>query len=129
MFDKIQMILMMKTSISNNRISHLNKTVLLIFWESFEKIYQGYPINFSQFYYRILKTALRKSEFRISFRGLSILNNFLQIPEKEIESLPLLSLNWNWICFLLTIKFQTFEIFQQWVRKIPLTERGLMKKA
>ena len=26
MFDKIQMILMMKTSISNNRISRLNKT-------------------------------------------------------------------------------------------------------
>ena len=67
----------------------INKTAHLTFWGSFEKICHGYPINFSQFNYKIPKTTLSKSKFRISFRGPSIWNNFLQNSEKEIESLPL----------------------------------------
>ena len=65
-----------------------NKTSPLTFSGSFEKICHGYPTNFSQFNYKIPKTALSKSKCRISFRGPSIRNNFLQNSEKEIESLP-----------------------------------------
>ena len=49
-----------------------NKTAPLTFSGSFEKICHGYPTNFSQFNYKIPKTALSKSKFRISFRGPSI---------------------------------------------------------
>ena len=49
-----------------------NKTAPLTFSGSFEKICHGYPTNFSQFIYKIPKTALSKSKFRISFRGPSI---------------------------------------------------------
>ena len=66
-----------------------NKTALLTFSGSFEKICRGYPTNFSQFNYKIAKPALNKSKFRTSFREPSIWNNFLQNSEKEIESLPL----------------------------------------
>ena len=66
-----------------------NKTAPLTLSESFEKICQGYPINFSQFNCKIPKTALSKSKFRILFRGPSMRNNFLQNSEKDIESLPL----------------------------------------
>ena len=66
-----------------------NRTALLTFSGSFEKICHGYPTNFSQFNYKIPKTTLSKSKFRISFRRPSIWNNFLQNFEKEIESLPL----------------------------------------
>ena len=66
-----------------------NKTAPLTFSGSFEKISHGYPTNFSQFNYKIPKTALSKSKFRISFRGPYIWNNFLQNFKKEIESLPL----------------------------------------
>ena len=66
-----------------------NKAGPLTFSRSFEKISHGYPTNFSQFNYKIPKTALSKSKFRISFRGPSIWNNFLQNSEKEIESRPL----------------------------------------
>ena len=66
-----------------------NKTAPLRFSGSFEKISHRYPTNFSQFNYKIRKTALSKSKFRIAFRGPSIWNNFLQNSEKEIESLPL----------------------------------------
>ena len=66
-----------------------NKTAPLTFSGSFEKISHGYPTNFSQFNYKIPKTGLSKSKFRISFRGLSIWNNFLQNSEKENESIPL----------------------------------------
>ena len=66
-----------------------NKTAPLTFLGSFEKVSHGCPTNFSQFNYKIPKTALSKSKFRISFRGPSIWNNFLQNSEKEIESLPL----------------------------------------
>ena len=55
-----------------------NKTAPLTFSGSFEKISHGYPTNFSQFNYKIPKTTLCKSKFRISFRGSSIWNNFLQ---------------------------------------------------
>ena len=66
-----------------------NKTAPLTFSGSFEKIYHGYPTNFSQFTYKIPKTALSKSKFRISIGGSSIWNNFLLNSEKEIESLRL----------------------------------------
>ena len=66
-----------------------NKTAPLTFSGSFEKICHGYPTNFSQFNYKIPKTTLSKSKFRISFRGPSIWNNSLQNSEKETESLPL----------------------------------------
>ena len=66
-----------------------NKTAPLTFSGSFEKIFHGYPTNFSQLNYKIPETKLSKSKFRISFRGPSIWNNFLQNSEKEIESLPL----------------------------------------
>ena len=49
-----------------------NKTAPLIFSGRFEKIPHGYPTNSSQFNYKIPKTALAKSKFRISFRGPSI---------------------------------------------------------
>ena len=65
------------------------KTALLRFSGSFEKISHGYPTNFSQFDYKIPKTTLSKNKSRISFRGSSIWNNFLQNSEKEIKSLPL----------------------------------------
>ena len=54
-----------------------NKTAPLRFSGSFEKISCGYPTNFPQFTYKTPKTALSKSKFRISFRGLSIWNKFL----------------------------------------------------
>ena len=49
-----------------------NKTAPLTFSGCFEKISYGYPTNFSQFNYKIPKTALSKNKFRISFRGSSI---------------------------------------------------------
>ena len=61
-----------------------NKTAPLKFSGSFEKICHGYPKSFLQFNYKIPKTALSKSKFRISFTGPSI---FLQKSEKEMESL------------------------------------------
>ena len=66
-----------------------NKTAPLTFPRSFEKICHEYPKIFSQLNYRISKTALSKSKFRISFRRPSIWNNFLQNSEKETEPLPL----------------------------------------
>ena len=66
-----------------------NKTAPLIFSGCFEKICHGYPTNFSQFNYKIPKTTLSKSKFRISFRRPSTWNNFLQNYDKETESLPL----------------------------------------
>ena len=66
-----------------------NNTAPLTFLGSFEKIFHGYPTNFSQFNFKIPKTTLSKCKFRISFRGPSIWNNFLQNSEKEIDSLPL----------------------------------------
>ena len=66
-----------------------NKTAPLTFSRSFEKICHGCPTNFSRSNYKIPKTVLSKSKFRISFRGLSIWNSVLQDSEKEIESLPL----------------------------------------
>ena len=66
-----------------------NKTAALTFSESFEKICHGYLANFSQFNYKIPKTALSKSKVRISFRGRSVWNNIFRNSEKEIESLPL----------------------------------------
>ena len=66
-----------------------NKTAPSTFSGSFEKISHGYPTNISQFNYKTPKTALSKSKFRISFRGPSIWNNFLQNSKKETESLPL----------------------------------------
>ena len=66
-----------------------NKTAPLTFSGSFEKICHGYPKHFSQYNYRILKPTLSKSKIRISFRGPSVWNNFLQNSEKETESLPL----------------------------------------
>ena len=66
-----------------------NKTAPLTCPRSFEKICHGYPKIFSQLNYRISKTALSKSKFRISFRRPSIWNNFLQNSEKETEPLPL----------------------------------------
>ena len=46
-----------------------NKSAPLTFSGSFQKISHGYPTNFSQFNYKITKTALSKSKFRIPFRG------------------------------------------------------------
>ena len=66
-----------------------NKAAPLTFSGSFEKICHGYPTNFSQFNYKIKKTALSKSKFRISFRWPSVWNNFLQNSKKGIQSLPL----------------------------------------
>ena len=66
-----------------------NKTAPLTFSGGFEKICHRYPTHFSQFNYKIPKTALSKSKFKISFRGTSIWNNILQNFEKEIESLLL----------------------------------------
>ena len=45
--------------------------------------------NFSQFNYKISKTKLSKSKFKISFRRPSIWNNFLQNFEKEADSILL----------------------------------------
>ena len=61
-----------------------NKTAPLTLSGSFDKIGHG-----SQFNYKNPKTTLSKSKFRISFKRPSILNNFLQNSENEIESLPL----------------------------------------
>ena len=66
-----------------------NKIAPLTFSESFEKIYHRYPTLFSQFNYKIPKTALSKSKYRISFRGPSVWNSLLQNSEKEIKSLSL----------------------------------------
>ena len=68
-----------------------NKTAPLTFSGPLNilKICHVYPTNISQFNYKIPKTALSKSKFRISFRGPSIWNNFLQNSERQIESLPL----------------------------------------
>ena len=68
-----------------------NKTATLVFSGSFEKVCHGHLTTFLQFNYKIAKTALSKSKFRISFRRPSIWNNFLEISEKEIESLPLIT--------------------------------------
>ena len=65
-----------------------NKTGPLTFSESSERICRGYPTKFSQFNYKIPKTKLSKCKFRISCKGPSIWNNFLQNPEKEIVSFP-----------------------------------------
>ena len=65
-----------------------NKTGPLTFSGIFKKISHGYPTNFSQFNYKIPKTALSKSKYKTSFRGPSIWNNFLHNSDKEIESLP-----------------------------------------
>ena len=104
------------------------KTAPLTFLGSFEKVSHGCPTNFSQFNYKIPKTANSKSKFRISFRGPSIWNNFHQNFGKEIESLRFLNLNWNLNCFLLTMKLYTFNIFQPWVCKTLMTKRSLMAK-
>ena len=66
-----------------------HKTAPLKFSGSFEKICHGYPKFFLQFNYKIPKTALSKSKFRILHLGPSILNKFLQKSEKEMESLRL----------------------------------------
>ena len=66
-----------------------NKTALLTFSGSFQKISRGYSTNFLQFNYKIPKTVLSKSKLRISFSGRSMWSNFLQNSEKEIESLLL----------------------------------------
>ena len=60
-----------------------NKTAPLTFSGSFEKICHGYP----KFFHNLAIEFL--SKFRISFRGPSIWNNFLQNSKKETESLPL----------------------------------------
>ena len=104
------------------------KTAPLTFLGSFEKVSHGCPTNFSQFNYKIPKTANSKSKFRISFRGPSIWNNIHQNFGKEIESLRFLNLNWNLNCFLLTMKLYTFNIFQPWVCKTLMTKRSLMTK-
>ena len=54
----------------------INKTAPITFSEIFDEICYGYPTNILQFNYKIPKTALSKSKFRISFRGSSIWNNF-----------------------------------------------------
>ena len=105
-----------------------NKTAPLTFSGSFEKICHGYPTNFSQFNYKIPNTTLRKRKFRISFRGPSIWNNFLQNSEKEIESIPLFKSKLQNF-FLLAMKLHTFKIFQPWVRNILLTKSSLMAKS
>ena len=88
-----------------------NKAASLTFSGSFEKIWFS-ATNFSQFNYKIPKTALTKSKFRISFRGLSIWNNFLQNSEKEIESLPLFKSKLKLKLLFLAMKLHTFKIFQ-----------------
>ena len=103
-----------------------NKTAPLTFSGSFEKISHGYPTNFSQFNYKIPKTALTKSKFRISFRRPSIWNNFLQNLKKKLSHFRFLNLDWNLNCFLLPMKLHTFNIFQPWFRKTLFTKRGLM---
>ena len=55
-------------------------------WENLPWI----PNKFFTINYKIPKTALSKSKSRISFRGPSIWNDFLQNFEKETESLPLI---------------------------------------
>ena len=48
MFDKIQMILMMKTSISNNRISRLNDTELFLFKDHVPQIIKSLLLSLIQ---------------------------------------------------------------------------------
>ena len=84
-----------------------NRTAPLKFLESFEEISHRYPTNFSQFNF---KTTLSKSKFRISFRGPSIWNNFLQNSEKEIDSLPLFKSKLK-LKLLLAMKLHTFNIY------------------
>ena len=64
-----------------------NKTGPLTFLESSERICHGYPTKFSQFNYKIRKTKLSKSKFRISCKEPLIWNSILENPEKEISVL------------------------------------------
>ena len=106
-----------------------NKTAPLTFSGSFKKISHGCPTNFSQFNYKIPKTALSKSKFRISFRGPSIWNNFLQNSEKKkLSHFRFLNLNWNLNCFLLAMKLHTFYISAVSSQN-PVDEKGLDDKA
>ena len=67
-----------------------NKTAPLTFSGSFEKISHGYPTIFSQFNYKIPKTALSKSKSRISFRERA---RHLEILKRKVSHLRFLNLN------------------------------------
>ena len=54
------------------------------------------------------KTALNKSKFKISFRGPSIWNNFLENSEKEIESFLLFKSNLKFKLLSLSNKIEYF---------------------
>ena len=106
-----------------------NKTASLTFSGSFEKISHGYPTNFSQFNYKIPKTALSKSKFRISFRGPSIWNNFLQNSEKEIESLPLFKSKLKLKLLSFSNEITYFEYISAVSLQNPVDEKGFDGKA
>ena len=106
-----------------------NKTASLTFSGSFEKISHGYPTNFSQFNYKIPKTALSKSKFRISFRGPSIWNNFLQNSEKEIESLPLFKSKLKLKLLSFSNEITYFEYISAVSLQNPVDEKGFDDKA
>ena len=70
-----------------------NKTAFLTFSGSFVKICHGYATNFSQFNYKIPKTALSKSKFTISFGGLPSGITFSKILKKKLNHFRFLNLS------------------------------------
>ena len=66
-----------------------NETAPATFFELIQKISHLYPTGYSNLYYKVPETNLAKCKYRISSRGVSILNNFLSHYEKQIESFSL----------------------------------------
>ena len=61
-----------------------NETAPAAFFELFQKVPHFYSMRFSKLCYKIPKTNLAKCKYRISSRGVLILNNFLSDYEKQI---------------------------------------------
>ena len=71
-----------------------NKTAPLTFSGSFEKISHGYPTNFSQFHYKIPKTALlAKANSESHLEGPPSGITFSKILKKKLNHFHFLNLN------------------------------------
>ena len=70
-----------------------NKTAPLTFSGSFEKISHGYPTNFSQFNYKIPKTALSKANSESHLEGPPSGITFFKILKKKLSHFRFLNLN------------------------------------